>query len=274
MRVGVVGLGIIGKGVASRLAQEGDVAVQNRSAFQLRPNWTRHETPSALADACDVILLAVPNAQALEDVFAGNDGILQALAPGKTIVNLATIGPEEAQEFWARATATGADYLDGPVLGSRHAAATGSLTLLIGGSAAPRARCSRIFEVIGERTLEFDKIGEACQAKLVFNALLGIGMVAVIDALTLADSMGLPRSFVLEHVLNSPVASSAMRLKGNAIATADEEVHFPLEWMLKDLRLAQQASERPGLLDTTVRRYEEALKMGFGREDFSAVSKA
>lgn len=85
--------------------------------------------------------------------------------------------------------------------------------------------------------------------------------------------MGLDREFVVKEVLSSPVSSSAMHAKGTAIESGDAEVHFPLEWMLKDLRLAGEVLPQKdgGVLEAATAMFDEGVRKGLGRRDFSAI---
>lgn len=272
IRYGVVGLGIMGTGMASRLvAEERWVTVHTRRGAPERDGWTVAQSPAALGAATEIVVVALPTAEAVESaLFAG--GLVEAMSPDSILVNVATIGPAKAVELATRVEAAGVRYVDGPVLGSRAAAAEGALTILAAGDGDVRARCAELFGGIGRRTIEFDAVGDASKAKLLFNALLGMGMLAAVDVLRLADALEVERSFVVEEVLTSPVGSAAMRAKCRAIVAGDDEVHFPLEWMLKDLRLAHDAlGADAGLLATAVRRFEAAEAAGLARRDFGAV---
>lgn len=160
-RVGVVGLGTMGRGIASRLVETGlrPVAVHTRSGAEPTGGWTIHGTVASLGRSCDVVLLTVPTAAAFEETLAGEAGLLAALGEDAVLVNVATVGPEKAVQIGGLVEDAGFAYLDAPVLGSKGAAASGALTILAAGGADARNRCADIFSAMGKRTIEFDDVG-------------------------------------------------------------------------------------------------------------------
>ena len=273
-RFGVVGLGIIGSGIANRLADvnQGPVAVFTRSGAEPREGWIVHPTAEALAQSVDVVVVAVPTAEAVEQVLFAEEGVVSTMAPGGIVVNVATVGPEGAMTIGRRVVDAGIGYVDAPVLGSRDAARSGGLVVLAGGAEDALDRCGELFEAIAARVVPFTQVGDASKAKLLYNALLGIGMAATVDLLQMANSMGLDREYVFNEVLASPVASPAMKMKGQAVQAGATDVHFPLQWMLKDLRLAQSVNDGPSAVtQSAVNLFDQAVGLGLGEEDFSSV---
>ena len=274
---GVIGMGIMGRGIAGTLARTGvgPVLVHSRSPFPSHDGWLPVNDLEELGRQCDLVLLTVPTAEAVREVMAPETGLIAALGPEGVLVNHATVGPPHAIEFETLARDLGVGYVDAPVLGSKEAAASGRLVLLAAGSDPSLARCEPYFHAIGRRTVYLDRVGDASRAKLVFNSVLGMGMAALVEAFHLTRQLGLDPTFLVDEVLASPVASPAMRAKGKAIVDGEHHVHFPLEWMLKDLRLARDAMPEGGhgTLGAAVAVFEAGMREGLAREDYSAVHR-
>jgi len=120
-------------------------------------------------------------------------------------------------------------------------------------------------------------VGKASAAKLLFNAMLGIGMAAFAEILELGGALGVSRQWTLDALPGSPVAPAFLKAKGEKIRSADFEPEFSLRWMLKDLDLARKAARdrdgpSPRVLDAARRRFQQAMEEGKGSLDFSAVA--
>jgi 3-hydroxyisobutyrate dehydrogenase-like beta-hydroxyacid dehydrogenase len=297
IRYGVIGLGIMGRGMAAGLAKLSmhPVIVWNRSPRvpQDLPNETAgaRATPTTSAfvlagDPADVgrgseiVFAMLATGAATERALTAPNGLLAGIVEGTVVVNCATVGPDAARALAATVEAAGAVYLDAPVLGSRDAAATGQLTFLVAGDGEAVTRCGPAFEALGRRTVRFGAVGSASAAKLVFNALLGTGMAAAAEACHLGAALGLDRTFLLDVVLASPVVSAAVQGKRDLLAAGDDALshpQFPLKWMLKDLDLALDAAggNRASLsvIAAARDRFDAEVANGRGDHDFSAVAR-
>jgi 3-hydroxyisobutyrate dehydrogenase/glyoxylate/succinic semialdehyde reductase len=220
----------------------------------------------------------LPTAEATREVLEGPHGLLSALRPDSIVINSATIGPEAAEATGRRVTERGAAYLDAPVLGSTGAAEQGQLLFLVGGAEEILARCRPALERLGGRILHVGGMGRGSAAKLLFNAQLGTAMAALADTLRLADALGLPRSFVLDEVIPSPVTAPALAAKKEMLAAGVFDPQFALKWMVKDLALAEASAAREGVslpvVAAALARYREAARAGFSEEDFAAAAQA
>lgn len=281
-RYGFIGLGLMGRRMAARLAGfNAPVAVYSRSRAGPGENadagLVNCASPREIGAQADLVFLMLPTTDATLDVLEGPEGLLPALRPGSVVVNSATIGPEAAVDISRRVTAAGGAYLDAPVLGSIGAAEQGQLLFLVGGTNETLDQCRPALERLGRRILHLGEVGKGSAAKLLFNAQLGAAMASLADTLRLAAALGLPRSFVLEEVLPSPVTAPALAAKKGMFAEDAFVPQFALKWMVKDLSLAEANAVREGVtipvVAAALARYREAMIAGLGEHDFAAVAR-
>lgn len=276
---GFIGLGLMGRRMAARLLDPGGgpVAVHSRTRIDLADGLAWRDTPREVGAAADQVFLMVPDAAATRAVLDGPDGLLGSLAPGTIVINTATIGPEAAAEIGHRVLETGAGYLDAPVLGSTRAAEQGQLVFLVGGAEATLDRARPALGRLGRRILHLGAIGRGNAAKLLFNVQLGVAMASLADTLRLAAALGLPAGFVLDEILSSPVTAPALAAKRAMFASDAFEPQFPLDWMIKDLELAEAGAAWAGaslpVVAAALGRYREALAAGDGKRDFAVVGR-
>jgi len=271
----------MGRRMAARLASgDAQVAVYARSGPKHADDsgfaWC--ESPVGVGKQAEQVFLMLPNAEATLEVLEGPQGLLSSIGTKHIVINSATIGAEAAVAIGRRVTGTGAAYLDAPVLGSTGAAEQGQLLFLVGGTEESLARCRPALEQLGRRSIHLGEVGRGSAAKLLFNAQLGAAMAALADTLRLAAALGLPRSFVLDEVLPSPVTAPALAAKKRMLAEGTYDPQFALKWMVKDLTLAETSGTLAGVslpvVAAALARFQEAEATGHGEEDFAAVGSA
>lgn len=280
--VGWVGLGIMGRAMVGRLLDHGfQVHVFSRSPLlpdDIAPRVVRHQSPDLLGRAVRMVFLTLPDGPACDEVLFGDSGAAEGMAPGSLVVNLSTVGPDWACQLAARLEAFNIDYLDAPILGSRDAAETGRLVVLAGGETLAVNRVRPIFELLAAEIRMVGPVGAASSIKLVVNAMLGMTMAAFADVISLADSMGIDRAWVLDVLPGLPVSAPFLRGKAEALKRGDASAAFPLEWMAKDLDLALTHAAADGTdtphLRSAAHSFRNAANRGLGRRDFSALAAA
>jgi 3-hydroxyisobutyrate dehydrogenase-like beta-hydroxyacid dehydrogenase len=227
--VTVLGLGRMGTAIASRLSSAHDVR-----------SWTRSAggSPADAVDGAEVVVLALYDGPACRDVLAA---CLPALTPGVSVVNTTTCSPDEAASSEELVTATGATYVQAPVMGSTPAVDGGRLTVLAGSK--PAAEVESVLSVLGE-TLVFGSSAEAAALKLVANGVLGDSVASLRRSLARGEALGLPRPAVLDVVgrslLGRFVDGRRDVLDGSG---SRPEATFAAGALAKDLALLAAASD-------------------------------
>lgn len=282
MKVGFIGLGLMGSRMAANLVRKGfEVAVYNRTrsrADALGQLGARiANSPREAAEGADVVCTNVADPAAMREVFDGPDGLLAGLGEGAAHVDFSTLSPEVTRNLAARCEQKGASFLESPVTGSKDGAEHGTLVLMCGGEAATFERVRPVLEAVGRRLIHVGPVGSASQVKLIGNSMIGHMLTALSEGAALASRSGIPLSKVLEVVQASGYASPYWDFKGKAIEARDFTTHFSIDLMHKDLSLAMSTGQSLGVPmpgTATVREvFQLARAQGMGDEDICAVAK-
>jgi 3-hydroxyisobutyrate dehydrogenase-like beta-hydroxyacid dehydrogenase len=278
--VGFIGLGIIGLPMAERLLEKGQpLVVWNRSvekATTLAARGAQTATsPRELAARCDVVITMVTDGPALEDVTCRADGISAGLRPGGVHCDMSTIDPDTTRRIAAHHAARRTFFVHAPVLGSKRAAASGTLLIFAGGSSEAREKCTPVFDALGQKRWQWEEPEKATCTKLACNLLLAGMMEQFSESLVFAKTAGVDPVTLLEIIFSSALSAPMFQTKGEAMVQGSFVPTFYLRNMLKDLNLVAQAAAQlevnlPG--SRAVREaYSSAARAGLGELDYSAV---
>jgi len=277
--LGFIGLGAMGSRVARRLLDAGyPLNVYNRTVEKSRAlahaGATVCESPSQLAQQSDVVLTMLSDDAAIEAVMFGPDGVLDGIRSNAIILELSSVYPATSRSIAAAAAKRGVAVLDAPVSGSTPQAEAGSLVVYVGGDADVYERCRPIFEIVGSAIFLMGPNGAGATMKLVVNALLGLEIQALAEALTLGERAGLDRTALIDVLSQSPVLTAGQKAKLQNARAETYPSQFALRLMWKDfgnvLRLAQE-QEVP-LPATAAAHQVCAIEQRKGiEEDFSSV---
>lgn len=282
MRVAVIGLGIMGASMATRLLEQGRrVTVHNRTRSKAQAALDRgaewRETPAEAAADVDVAITFVTDSAALEAVAFADDGILRAIGPDAVHCDMSTVAPPDAVRIARRYREAKRRYVQAPVLGSWKQILEGSLLVFGGGDAGDLDRCGPVWESFAKRVWRFDNAEQSAAAKLACNILIGQMIVGLGQTLALAGRGGVPESTMLEIIGESNLASPMYASKGKTIVDRTFTPNFVVRNMLKDLRLASDyAAEKSLALPSNAANRElfvKAVDEGWGDLDYSAVVK-
>jgi 3-hydroxyisobutyrate dehydrogenase len=283
LHVGFIGTGAMGSRMAHRLlAAHYDLTVYDRTCEHTRPLQQRGAkvatTSRGLATEVDVVLSCVPNDAALEDVMFGPDSALTAARPGTTFIEMSTVSPSTSKRVYETAIATGVSVLDAPVSGSTLQAEQGQLVIFVGGEEEVYSKCKPILEMLGKEAFYMGPSGSGATMKLCVNTLLGLGVQALAEAITLGEKAGLPHERFLQVLSETYVVSPSQRSKLENARKGEYPAAFPLRLMFKDFALIlRQAMELSVPMPITavaaqVCAAEHARQDAAHRdEDFSAV---
>ncbi len=278
MQIGVVGLGVMGQGMAANLAQAGLLSVLwNRTSERASAVADRLNVPAA-ADLTEVAANAsviVTCVSADADVEAVVDRLLPHLGPTHTVIDTSTIAVTTAEALAERIQAAGAAFIDAPVTGGAEGAQAGTLQLMIGGAPEAVARMQPVFAAIGSAATHFGPVGYGQRAKAV-NQVLAAGMVqAMSEALAFADASGLDTAALLPVLSEGAVGSRLLERRGQRMLAEDFTPGFRIALHHKDLRLCQQLlrdlNVNLPLVEMTLKHYERLLDSGYGDEDMTAL---
>jgi 3-hydroxyisobutyrate dehydrogenase-like beta-hydroxyacid dehydrogenase len=281
--VGIVGLGLLGHAVASRLRAAGhqvvghDVAPACVERFVALGGVAVTSAPDVARQA-ECVCTILPTLESVEDVILGADGLVAAGRPGQTIIQISTISPALTERLAREVTARGLTFLDCPVSATSAMVAQGSGNLFVGGDRAVYERWRPMLEAILPRSFYVGAAGQAMALKLVANLLIALHSAAAAEALNLARKAGLDGAVALEVLRASAATSRMLEVRGPLMLRGEFPPQMKLDLFMKDLHLIQEAAKAAGaalpLGDVAERLYGAVQAAGHGGEDLSVVIRA
>ena len=278
-KLGLVGVGYMGRPIAQRLLQSGfslSAYDRHRTKAQelIRYGGTVADSVAELASSCDVLLSCLATDEAVLNIYRGGDGAFAHAHRGSLVIDLSTVNPETSQELSRLGSERGVHVLDVTMSGSTPVAEQGALTLFGGGDQECFTAAELIFKVIAKKFFYLGPSGSGATMKLVVNSLLGIGMQAIAEALVLGEKAGLDRNRLLEILSQTAVVAPAHAGKLARAMKSDYSPQFPLRLMNKDFGLILHLAAAVGArMPATRAAYEvNTMQSEQGQEqDFSAV---
>jgi 3-hydroxyisobutyrate dehydrogenase len=281
--VAILGLGIMGAGMASRLLSEGfSVAVYNRNPAKAAAfsgtGAIVAGSPREAASHSEIIIGMVADDNASRSVWLGDNGALAGAARGSVLIESSTLSVGWIKELAAAAAQRGCEFLDAPVTGTKPHAASGQLLFLVGGPASALATAQPVLSVLSREVVHLGPTGSGALLKLINNFICGVQAASFAEAVSLIEAGGLDRAKAEAILTNGAPGSGLVKLIAARAAANDFTPNFPLHLMAKDLRYAiHEASERGLPLQTAssaLAVFQQAIAEGYGDEDLSAVIKA
>jgi len=279
VKLGFIGLGNMGSRIAKRLLDHGyplvayDRDIVKAAAVAAEGGFTA-KSILELVRTADVILSCLTNDEAVQSVYTGPAGVFAEARPGTVVLEMSTISPQASRELHKLGAKSGIEVLDVAISGSTPAAEQGILTLLAGGNQDWFRAAEPIFQAIAKQYFLLGGPGSGTAMKLVVNALLGIGMQAIAEAVVLGETVGLNRERLLEVLSKTAVIAPAHVGKLARVAINDYTPQFPLRLMNKDFQLILKAAAEAHIplpaTEAAFRVNSEELAQ-HKEDDFSAV---
>src|SRR5208282_4192908 len=241
-RLGFIGIGYMGRPIARRLLEAGFkltayVRDPNKADELARYGGTVAQSVSELSSSCNVVLSCLPSDQAVLDIYRGSGGVFANANSGSVVIDLSTVYPETSHELSRLGAEHGVEVLDVTMSGSTPVAEKGLLTLFGGGNKERFDSAESIFRVIAQKYFYLGPSGSGATMKLVVNALLGIGMQAIAEAVALGEKAGLDRDRLLDVLSQTAVVAPAHLGKLQRARNHDYSPQFPIRLMNKDFGL-------------------------------------
>jgi len=252
MRVGFIGLGIMGGPMAMHLLKAGFLAaVYNRTREKTKPFAEAGvyvaESPADLAKRVDVVIIMVSDAPDVEQVLFGPSGVVEGARPGLIVVDMSTNSPEWARKFAERLARYGIEFLDAPVTGGQKGAIEGTLTIMVGGKEEIYHRLLPIFRAMGRDIVYMGPVGYGQAMKLVNQVVVALNTVAMVEGLKLAKALGLDMDKVAEVLTRGAARSGAIELYLPKLLKGDLSPGFKAEHLKKDLGYVLEEARKRGL---------------------------
>ena len=281
-KVAILGLGIMGSGMAGRLLSQGfPLTVYTRNREKCAPFVSdgafAAETPREAASRSQIIISMVSNDEASRAIWLGENGALAGAAEGSLLIESSTLGSNWIHELAVNAAERNCLFLDAPVTGTKPHAASGELLFLVGGSADAVRTAQPVLSVLGRETIHLGPTGSGALMKLVNNFMCGVQAASLAEGLKLIDGGGLDRAKALSILTSGAPGSGIVKRVADRVTANEYTPNFMLRWMAKDLAYAvREASAKKVSLETASAAssiFQRAVAEGHGDEDFSAVTK-
>jgi 3-hydroxyisobutyrate dehydrogenase len=281
--VAILGLGIMGGGMANRLlSAKFPLSVYNRNREKAIPFANGGAfvagSPREAAARSEIIISMVAEDNASRSIWLGENGALAGASPGSLLIESSTLSSAWIHELAAKGAERGCRFLDAPVTGTKPHAASGELVFLVGGSAEALEAARPVFSVLGREVVHLGPVGSGALIKLINNFVCGVQAASFAEALAMIDAGGLERSKAMSILTGGAPGSGIVKRLAERVATNDFTPNFALRWMAKDISYAlREASGKGVALQTAAAAlavFERAIAEGYGDEDFSAVSKS
>jgi len=281
VKVGYIGLGNMGRPMARNIAAAG----HHLAVFNRMPERTTEvaalgaavaASPREVAAGAEVVCLSVSTPDAVRSVVRRDDGALAGMSAGAVLVDFSTVDPATSREIGAACAARGVAFLDAPVSGGVEGAAAGKLTLMVGGDEAALARARPVLEAVGSRIVHTGPTGSGSTVKLINQMLVGVNLVAVLEAFVAAAVAGVDLP-VLYKVLSTSAGSSVMLTRSlpDYVLARNFQPGFALDLLAKDLDLVLRMGQALGATMFTpavVRQIlQTAQTAGLGDRDMAAA---
>lgn len=282
MRIGFIGLGIMGQPMARNLMKVGHQLVvytldQKTIDQFVSEGAIGAKSNKEVAEQSDLVILMLPNSPNCEDALFSEGGVVEGLSAGKAVIDMSSINPVESQKFAKRLAEMGVDFLDAPVSGGEPKAIDGTLAVMVGGKEEVFNKYKEVLDVMASSVILVGDVGAGNTTKLANQIVVALNIAAVSEAFTLAKKAGVDPNAVYKAIRGGLAGSTVMDAKGTMMLERNFAPGFRIDLHIKDLQNALDTSHTVGLslpLTSGVMEILQALKIdGSGSDDHSAIVK-
>ena len=282
MKIGIVGLGSMGYGMAASLLRAGHEVVgsdvNDAQVQRLRSEGGSAENLAAAAPGLDAVVIVVLNAQQTEQVLFGDDGIVPRLPEGAVVITCVTVAPDFARSAAERCSARNLHFLDAPISGGSVKAANGKLSIMASGTPDAFARARPALDAMAETVFELgDAAGSGSAMKAVNQMLAGIHIAAMAEALTFGITQGISAEAFMTVIPRCAGTSWMLENRAPHVVAGDYTPHSAVDIWPKDLGIVLDVAATAGftapIATAALQQFVATSKMGLGREDDAAIAK-
>ncbi len=281
MKIGFIGLGIMGKPMSKNLLKAGyqlvvrDHNVGNEAEL-LEAGATVAKTAREVAEQCDVVITMLPNSPQVKEATLGENGIIEGAKAGTVVIDMSSIAPLASREIHDALAQKNIALLDAPVSGGEPKAIEGTLSVMVGGDKAIFDRCYDIMKAMAGSVVHTGDIGAGNVTKLANQVIVALNIAAMSEALTLATKAGVNPELVWQAIRGGLAGSTVLDAKAPMVMDRNFKPGFRIDLHIKDLANALDTSHGVGAqlpLTAAVMEMMQALKAdGLGSSDHSALA--
>lgn len=281
MKVGFIGLGIMGKPMSKNLVKAGyDVTVSDlnqASIDEVVAAGAKSADNKTIAETCDVIITMVPNSPQVKAVMLGENGIAQYMKEGQTFIDMSSINPEASKEISAELAKVGVKMLDAPVSGGEPKAIDGSLSIMVGGDEDVFNEFKDLLLCMGASAVYCGGIGAGNTTKLANQIIVACNIQALAEAMTLAQKAGVDPELVFNAIKGGLAGSTVMNAKAPMMIEGNDKPGFKIDLHIKDLNNALDCAHAVGAPVPMTASVQEILQWMHnhegGQKDHSAIAQ-
>lgn len=281
MKIGLIGLGIMGKPMAKNMLKAGyDLTVNdlNQAAVdEIVACGAKAATNNEIGEQCDLVMTMVPNSPQVKAVMLGEDGVAAHMRPGTTFIDMSSINPVASKEIAAELAKKNIEMLDAPVSGGEPKAIDGTLSFMVGGKQEVFDRFKPVLESMGASVVLCGDVGAGNTTKLANQIIVACNIQAVAEALTLAKKAGVDPELVFQAIKGGLAGSTVMNAKAPMMMEGNDKPGFKIDLHIKDLNNALDCAHTVGSPVPMTAAVQEILQWlhnnGCGQNDHSAIIK-
>ena len=280
MKIGFIGLGIMGKPMARNLMKKGHTLVVSGHNKAVAAEFEKDgasvfDTPKEIAANSDIIITMLPNSPQVEEVVLGKDGVIEGAKKGSCVIDMSSIAPLSSRKIASELEKVGVDMLDAPVSGGEPKAIDGTISVMVGGKQEVFDKYKDVIGCMAASVVRTGDIGAGNATKLANQIIVAINIAAVSEALTLAAKVGVEPELVYKAIRGGLAGSTVLDAKAPMMMDRNFKPGFRINLHIKDLKNVLDTSHEVGVtlpLTASVMEIMQALKAdGHEAEDHSSI---
>ena len=282
MKIGFIGLGIMGKPMVRNIMKAGytDVLVWNRSKApmdEVAADGAVASNPKEIGESCDVVITMLPNSPQVKEVMLGENGVASYMKPGAVFIDCSSINPVASQEIAAVLAERGVEMLDAPVSGGEPKAIDGTLSFMVGGKQDVFDAHKELLLTMGASTVRCGEVGAGNTTTLANQIIVACNIQALGEALMLAKKAGVDPELVFQAIKGGLAGSTVMNAKAPMMIAGNDKPGFKIDLHIKDLNNALDCAHTVGAPVPMTAQVQEIMQWMHnhegGQKDHSAIAQ-
>ena len=281
MKIGFIGMGIMGTPMACNLVRAGyDVMVSNRTMSKCGPVvalGAKAGSYREVAENCDVVITMLPNSPQVKAVMLGDNGIAAHMKPGSVFIDMTSVNPVASKELAEALAAYGIEMLDAPVSGGEPKAIDGTLSIMVGGKQEVFDEYKEMLGAMGTSVVRCGGVGAGNTTKLANQIIVACNIQALAEALTLAQKAGVDPELVFQAIRGGLAGSTVMDAKAPMMIAGNDTPGFKIDLHIKDLNNALDCAHTVGSPVPMTASVQEIMQWLHnhqgGQKDHSAIAQ-
>ena len=281
MKIGLIGLGIMGKPMAKNMLKAGyDLTVSDlnkANVDEVVAAGAKAASNKEIGETCDVVMTMLPNSPHVKSVMLGENGVASFMKPGSVFIDMSSINPVASKEIAAALAEKNIEMLDAPVSGGEPKAIDGTLSFMVGGKQEVFDAHKAILETMGASVVRCGDVGAGNTTKLANQIIVACNIQALAEALTLAQKAGVDPQLVFEAIKGGLAGSTVMNAKAPMMIAGNDKPGFKIDLHIKDLNNALDCAHSVGAPVPMTAAVQEVMEWlhhhDCGGSDHSAIAK-